>query len=107
MSEHEPIASDADLIGAYRIGRKLGEGGMGTVYLAEHSLIGRRAAIKVLHAKYSQEAEIVGRFFNEARAATSSADPGIVQMFDFGYHDATAYIVMEFLEGEALDARLR
>ena len=81
---------------------------MGAVYLAEHTLLGRRAAVKVLQPNLSSNQDIVQRFFNEARAATAIADPGIVQIFDFGYHtDGSAYIVMEFLEGEALDARLK
>src|SRR5262245_52786644 len=81
---------------------------MGAVYLAEHALIGRRAAVKVLLPELSQRREIVDRFFNEARATTSISDPGIVQVFDFGFHtDSSAYIVMEFLEGEPLDLRLR
>ncbi len=95
------------VIGSYKIIRKLGEGGMGTVYLAQHTLLGRKAAIKVLLPSLSSRADIVTRFFNEARAATSIQDPGIVQIFDFGFHtDQSAYIVMEFLEGEPLDARL-
>ncbi|HEY5951519.1 MAG TPA: serine/threonine-protein kinase, partial [Kofleriaceae bacterium] len=95
-------------IGQYRVVRKIGEGGMGAVFLAEHTLIGRRAAIKVLLPELSQRREIVDRFFNEARATTSISDPGIVQVFDFGFHsDNSAYIVMEFLEGESLDGRLK
>ncbi len=95
-------------VGQYRIHRKIGEGGMGAVYLAEHALIGRRAAIKVLLPQLSSQREIVDRFFNEARATTSVPDPGIVQVFDFGFHtDGSAYIVMEFLEGEPIDARLK
>ena len=95
------------LIGNYRIGRKLGEGGMGTVYLAEHTLLGRKAALKVLLPALSANPDIVNRFFNEARSATAIADPGIVQIFDFGIHtDGSAYIVMELLEGEPLDQRL-
>jgi tRNA A-37 threonylcarbamoyl transferase component Bud32 len=80
---------------------------MGTVWLAEHAMLDRRAAIKVLHPEYSNSPAIVTRFFNEARAATSIADPGIVQIFDFGQHsDGSAYIVMELLDGEPLDRRL-
>jgi serine/threonine-protein kinase len=95
-------------IGTYRILKKLGEGGMGAVYIAEHTLLGRKAAIKVLLPALSANQAIVQRFFNEARAVTSIADPGIVQVFDFGYHtDGSAYIVMELLEGETMDARLR
>ncbi len=94
-------------LGAYRLLQRIGEGGMGVVFLAEHAMLGRRAAIKVLHPTYSMQPEIVQRFFNEARAATAISDPGIVQIFDFGQHtDGSAYIVMELLDGEALDRRL-
>ncbi len=71
-------------------------------------MLGRDAALKVLHPSYSARPEIVTRFFNEARAASMIADPGIVQIFDFGYHtDGSAFIVMELLDGEPLDSRLR
>jgi len=80
---------------------------MGTVWLAEHAMLGRRAAIKLLHPMFTARPDIVTRFFNEARAATAISDPGIVQIFDFGHHvDGTAYIAMEMLEGEPLDKRL-
>ena len=95
------------VIGNYQLVRKLGEGGMGVVYLGQHTLLGRHAAIKVLLPALSARTDIVNRFFNEARAVTSISDPGIVQVFDFGYHsDGSAFIVMEFLEGEPLDRRL-
>jgi len=95
-------------VGAYRVLQQIGEGGMGTVWLAEHTMLGRRAAIKLLHPMFSTRPEIVARFFNEARAATAILDPGIVQIFDFGHHvDGSAYIAMEMLEGEPLDKRLR
>jgi serine/threonine protein kinase len=94
-------------IGQYRILRKIGAGGMGLVYLGEHTLLGRRAAIKTLLPSMSANAEVVERFFNEARATSAIRDPGVIQVFDFGYHvDGTAYIVMELLEGEALAARI-
>src|SRR5262249_43710123 len=60
-----------EVIGSYRIIGKIGEGGMGAVYLAEHALIGRRAAIKVLLREMSHRSDLVTRFFNEARAATA------------------------------------
>ena len=95
-------------IGSYRVVRKLGEGGMGTVYLGEHTLLGRAAAIKVLLPSLLASEEIVQRFFNEARAVTRIADPGIVQVFDFGHQiDVGAYIIMELLEGESIGQRLR
>ncbi len=81
---------------------------MGTVYLGEHTLLGRKAAIKVLLPWLSADEGIVKRFFNEARAVTRIADPGIVQIFDFGHHtDGGAFIVMELLEGEPMDKRLK
>ncbi|HEY0986139.1 MAG TPA: serine/threonine-protein kinase, partial [Kofleriaceae bacterium] len=98
----------ATRIGTYLVHSPLGHGGMGTVYLAEHALLGRRVALKVLLPSFSRDHDIVRRFFNEARAVASISDPGIVQVFDFGIHsDGCAYIVMELLEGEPLDARLR
>jgi len=94
-------------IGQYRIIRTIGAGGMGTVFLGEHQLIGSRAAVKVLHPSLSVHKQIVDRFFTEARAMASIHDPGIAQVFDFGYTvDGTAFIVMEYLEGEPLSARL-
>ena len=94
-------------IGQYRIIKKLGAGGMGAVYLGEHILLGRRAAIKTLLPALSRNVEIAERFFNEARATSAISDPGVVQIFDFGYHvDGTAYIVLELLEGESLASRI-
>ncbi|MBZ0233288.1 MAG: serine/threonine protein kinase, partial [Deltaproteobacteria bacterium] len=96
------------VLGSYTIVDRLGEGGMGVVYAAEHALLGRRAAIKVLLPDLSRRAEVVERFFNEARAMTSIGDAGVVQVFDFGHApDGCAYIVMELLDGESLDDRLR
>jgi|HubBroStandDraft_6_1064221.scaffolds.fasta_scaffold12336_3 serine/threonine protein kinase len=81
---------------------------MGAVYLGEHTLLGRKAAIKVLLPSLSADQAVVRRFFNEARAVTQISDPGIVQVFDFGYHtDGSAFIVMELLEGESMTTRLR
>lgn len=81
---------------------------MGEVFEAEHEAIGRRAAIKVLHARYAQDKELVTRFFNEARATNLVGHPGLVQIYDFGQQpDGSAYLVMELLQGETLGARLR
>ncbi len=95
-------------IGNYRVTGVIGEGGMGTVYSAEHKAIGRKAAIKVLLPEMSASRSIVQRFFNEARATTSIRHPGIVDVFDYGQlEDGRAYIAMEQLEGENLAACLR
>jgi tRNA A-37 threonylcarbamoyl transferase component Bud32 len=102
----EPV-SVVSRIGQYRIIRELGAGGMGTVFLGEHMLLKRWAAIKALRPALSAQRAVVDRFFNEARATSAISDPGVVQIFDFGYHvDGTAFIVMEFLEGESLADRI-
>ncbi|HJZ86202.1 MAG TPA: serine/threonine-protein kinase, partial [Polyangia bacterium] len=101
------VVEPGQSVGSYRIVRKLGEGGMGTVFLAEHQVIGRRAAVKLLLSELSRDTEIVQRFFNEARATSQIEHPGLVDIYDFGHHtDGSAYIVMEFLQGESLAARL-
>ncbi len=87
----------------YDVTRKIGEGGMGVVYEAKHTLIGKRVAIKVLLDKYAQKADIVARLQQEARLASSIGHEHIVDITDFGEtHDGRTYVVMEFLEGESL-----
>ena len=94
-------------VGNYRITEELSTGGMGAVYRARHDLLGKPAAVKLLRPELCEYPEMVERFFNEARAATAIRHPGIVEVFDFGYHDdGRAYLVMEFLDGESLAARL-
>ncbi|MDQ3336358.1 MAG: serine/threonine protein kinase [Myxococcota bacterium] len=96
-----------ETLGHYRILSTIGKGGMGVVYLAEHTLIGRQAAVKLLLPEMTRDAELVDRFFNEARAAAKARHQGLVEVFDFGYaDDGSAYIVMEVLSGESLAARL-
>jgi serine/threonine protein kinase len=80
---------------------------MGVVYLGHHEALDRRVVIKVLQPELCDDADMVQRFFNEARAATAIRSPGIVQAFDFDVtSDQRAYFVMELLEGESLAARL-
>ncbi len=96
-----------EMVGSYRILHKLGEGGMGVVYQAEHNVIGRRAAIKMLKPEASANKDTVDRFFNEARATARIKHSGLIDIFDFGHHsDGSAFIVMELLDGEALVAML-
>jgi len=93
-------------IGQYRVTGLIGQGGMGAVYAAEHALLGRPAAIKVLLPDLSQKQDVVMRFFNEARAATAIRHPGIIEIYDFGWTpDGAAFIVMEHLQGETLSRR--
>ncbi len=94
-------------VGSYRIVGQIGVGGMGAVYRAEHTLIGRQAAVKLLHPEMTANRDIVGRFFNEAKATTTIKHPGIVEIFDFGYMPSGhAYIVMELLDGQPLTQRM-
>jgi serine/threonine-protein kinase len=95
-------------VGSYRVIAKISSGGMGTVYKAEHALIGKLAAVKVLHAELCNNRDIVNRFFNEAKATTFIKHPGIVDIYDYGYlPDGHAYIVMEYLEGMSLARHLK
>jgi eukaryotic-like serine/threonine-protein kinase len=95
------------IVGSYRILDTISVGGMGTVYRAEHTLIGRLAAVKILHPELCTNRDIVNRFFNEAKTTTSIKHPGIVEVFDFGYMPSGhAYLIMEFLEGMPLSHRV-
>jgi serine/threonine-protein kinase len=99
-------------IGNYQIKAKLGEGGMGTVYLGEHPLIGKRVAVKVLLEELSANEQIVDRFFNEAKAVNAIGHQNIVDVVDFGTmksdggHDIV-YFIMEYLDGESLASRIK
>ncbi|HEY4393765.1 MAG TPA: serine/threonine-protein kinase, partial [Polyangia bacterium] len=90
--------------GRYHIRRLCGEGAMGRVYEAQHIDIGRRVAIKVLHARFHHSADLVERFRREARAASKVGHPNIVDVTDSGTTpDGAFYFVMEYLEGQNLE----
>jgi predicted Ser/Thr protein kinase len=89
--------------GRYRVLEKLGQGGMGTVYLAEQVAISRKVALKLLHADYAQDQEFVRRFRQEARLAASLNHRNVVTIFDFDQaDDGSLYIVMEYVDGKSL-----
>jgi serine/threonine-protein kinase len=87
----------------YKVRRRIGEGGMGTVWEAEHTLIGRRVAIKTLRPEFAHSVEVVTRFHREAQAASRIGHVNITEVTDLGITDqGTPYLVMEYLEGESL-----
>ena len=94
-------------IGNYVVKTKIGEGGMGAVYAAEHPRIGRRVAIKVLHPELGKSPEIVARFFTEAKAANEIRNEHIIEILDFGeLPDGISYFIMEWLDGKSLSTAL-
>jgi tRNA A-37 threonylcarbamoyl transferase component Bud32 len=87
-------------LGKLRVERLIGEGGMGTVYEARHSVVGRRMAVKFLHAELASSPEAFGRFEREAKVAGSLESEHIVAVTDFGTtSDGAPYLVMDLLEG--------
>ncbi|HJX64405.1 MAG TPA: serine/threonine-protein kinase [Polyangia bacterium] len=103
-----PLIAVGQTIGNYMITAKLGEGGMGVVYLAEHPVIGRKVAMKAIHPELSRNPEVVSRFVTEAKAVNQIGNEHIVDIHDFGTTaDGDFYFIMEFLQGEALADRMR
>jgi len=95
-------------VGSFRIVRLLGRGGMGTVYLAEHPVIGSRVAVKFLHESMAQDPAVVSRFYDEARAVNLIGHENIVGIYDLSLLPPSRYyFVMEYLEGDTLQALLR
>jgi eukaryotic-like serine/threonine-protein kinase len=97
----------SESISHYRILSRLGAGGMGEVYLAEDTRLGRRVALKVLPASYQYDPDRRARFLKEARAASALRSPYIAAIFDIGEHDGIMFMVMEYVEGELLSHRLQ
>src|SRR5262245_14780288 len=91
-----------ETIGVYRLIKELGRGGMGTVYLAYDTRLGRQAALKLLPSHLVNNPERVRRFQREARTASALNHPNIITIYDFGQEDGRHYIVSEFVEGRTL-----
>ena len=90
----------------YRILDKIGEGGMGVVYRAEDTRLGRQVAVKFLSAKLSADPAALERFQREARAASSLNNPHICALYDIGRNGDLPFLVMEFIPGETLQQRI-
>jgi serine/threonine-protein kinase len=96
------------LDGRYRVLELIGRGGMGSVYLGQHALIGRKVAVKILHSQFTGDEEMVTRFYREARAAAAIGHRNIIEVLDVGAtEEGDPYLVMEHLEGESLGAMLK
>jgi hypothetical protein len=95
-------------VGNYNITAKLGEGGMGTVFLAEHPVIGSKVALKAIHPEFARSADVVSRFINEAKAVNQIGHDHIVDITDFGTAPSgDFYFMMEYLEGQGLAQAIR
>ena len=95
-----------ELVGSFRIIEQLGQGGMATVFKAYHAALDRYVAVKVLHAAFLQDPNFQARFQREARVVAMLDHPNIVPIYDFAEHNNQPYLVMKYIEGETLKARL-
>jgi eukaryotic-like serine/threonine-protein kinase len=95
--------TEGQKLGNYRILERIGVGGMGSVYLAEHPLIGKKVALKVIHRELASNREVVSRFFREAKAVNKIGNEHIVEVHDFGQTpEGEHFFIMEYLEGRTL-----
>lgn len=90
-------------IGKCLLIRKIGQGGMGDVYLAQHQLLQKKVAVKILPAEFTRDPESVARFRREAVAAARLEHPNLVQVHDVGEENRCHYIVMQYVEGKSLE----
>lgn len=97
---------EGESVGPYRLIEQLGQGGMATVFKAYHAALDRYVAIKALHPAFTQESNFLTRFQREAQVVARLENPNIVPVYDYAEHEGRPYLVMKFIEGETLKARL-
>ncbi len=95
-----------ETVGPYRIIEQLGQGGMATVFKAYHPALDRYVAIKAMHPAFMEDPNFLARFQREAQVVAKLEHPGIVPVYDFAEHESRPYLVMRYIEGETLKARL-
>ena len=93
-------------VGPFKILSRLGSGGMGEVYLAEDSRLGRKIALKLLPHDFSRDLDLVARFKQEAKAASALNHPNVATIYEAGESDGVGYIAMEYVEGQTLEAKI-
>ena len=103
MQAAQPKAS----FGHYEIRSLIGSGGMGEVYLADDTKLGRKVAIKFLNEKYSKDEDLLSRFIQEAQAASALNHPNLITVYEIGEHEGSHYMSTEFIDGKTLRDRMK
>ena len=101
------VATSGAHVGSYVLGRELGKGAMATVYEARHDKLGKRVALKLMHAHLAADGIAAARFLREGKAAAQIRNAHVVDVFDVGTHDGVPFLVMELLDGADVAATLR
>ncbi|RME86343.1 MAG: serine/threonine protein kinase, partial [Planctomycetota bacterium] len=94
-------------VGSWKILKKLGQGGMGVVYLGEHIETRKKGAVKILPAAFSQDEKVRSRFLREAKATQKINHPNVARIYEYGVERGHVYMVMEYIEGEDLLNRIK